>query len=150
RIDAHLYYTFDDARVIVRTLWGARRGSRSSAVGVDEDDTASFDSSSTPIVDRSASAEFSPARGAVASTSTVGVRGALSSRTQPSGRGQPVNRTSRGTAEPGPLRVSRASRWPVEVLPPSCRVRAAGRAYRKRLFSGVLARLYADAAPART
>lgn len=25
RIDAHLYYTFDDARVIVRALWGARR-----------------------------------------------------------------------------------------------------------------------------
>jgi len=25
RVDAHLYYTFDDARVIVRALWGARR-----------------------------------------------------------------------------------------------------------------------------
>ena len=25
RVDAHLYYTFDDARVIVRSLWGARR-----------------------------------------------------------------------------------------------------------------------------
>jgi plasmid stabilization system protein ParE len=25
RIDAHLYYTFDDERVIVRALWGARR-----------------------------------------------------------------------------------------------------------------------------
>ena len=25
RIAAHLYYTFDDARVIVRALWGARR-----------------------------------------------------------------------------------------------------------------------------
>ena len=25
RIDAHLYYTFDDERVLVRALWGARR-----------------------------------------------------------------------------------------------------------------------------
>ena len=25
RIDAHLYYTFDDDRVLVRALWGARR-----------------------------------------------------------------------------------------------------------------------------
>ena len=25
RIAAHLYYTFDDAQVIVRALWGARR-----------------------------------------------------------------------------------------------------------------------------
>ena len=25
RIAAHLYYTFDNARVIVRALWGARR-----------------------------------------------------------------------------------------------------------------------------
>jgi plasmid stabilization system protein ParE len=25
RIDAHLYYTFEDAQVIVRALWGARR-----------------------------------------------------------------------------------------------------------------------------
>ncbi|MGH9420604.1 MAG: hypothetical protein ACRD3J_11560 [Thermoanaerobaculia bacterium] len=25
RVDAHLYYTFDDARVIVRAVWGARR-----------------------------------------------------------------------------------------------------------------------------
>lgn len=25
RVDAHLYYTFDDVRVIVRALWGARR-----------------------------------------------------------------------------------------------------------------------------
>ena len=25
RIDAHLYYTFDDEHVIVRALWGARR-----------------------------------------------------------------------------------------------------------------------------
>ena len=25
KIAAHLYYTFDDARVIVRALWGARR-----------------------------------------------------------------------------------------------------------------------------
>jgi hypothetical protein len=25
RVDAHLYYTFDDARVIVHALWGARR-----------------------------------------------------------------------------------------------------------------------------
>jgi len=26
RIDAHPYYTFDNARVIVRALWGAQRG----------------------------------------------------------------------------------------------------------------------------
>ena len=26
RVDAHLYYTFDDAQVIVRAFWGARRG----------------------------------------------------------------------------------------------------------------------------
>jgi len=26
RVHAHLYDTFDDARVIVRALWGARRG----------------------------------------------------------------------------------------------------------------------------
>ena len=26
RVDAHLYYTFDNARVIIRALWGARRG----------------------------------------------------------------------------------------------------------------------------
>jgi len=25
RVGAHLYYTFDDAQVIVRALWGARR-----------------------------------------------------------------------------------------------------------------------------
>ena len=25
RVAVHLYYTFDDARVIVRALWGARR-----------------------------------------------------------------------------------------------------------------------------
>lgn len=25
RVAAHLYYTFDDARVIIRALWGARR-----------------------------------------------------------------------------------------------------------------------------
>ena len=25
RVDAHLYYTFDDDRVLVRALWGARR-----------------------------------------------------------------------------------------------------------------------------
>jgi plasmid stabilization system protein ParE len=25
RIDAHLYYTLDDDRVLVRALWGARR-----------------------------------------------------------------------------------------------------------------------------
>lgn len=25
KVTAHLYYTFDDARVIVRALWGARR-----------------------------------------------------------------------------------------------------------------------------
>jgi hypothetical protein len=25
KVSAHLYYTFDDARVIVRALWGARR-----------------------------------------------------------------------------------------------------------------------------
>ena len=25
KVAAHLYYTFDDARVIVRALWGARR-----------------------------------------------------------------------------------------------------------------------------
>jgi hypothetical protein len=26
RADVHLYYTFDDTRVIVRAVWGARRG----------------------------------------------------------------------------------------------------------------------------
>jgi hypothetical protein len=26
RVAAHLYYTFDEAEVIVRALWGARRG----------------------------------------------------------------------------------------------------------------------------
>jgi hypothetical protein len=28
RVDAHLYYTFDDTEVIVRALWGARRERR--------------------------------------------------------------------------------------------------------------------------
>ena len=26
KIDCHLYYTFDDEDVIIRALWGARRG----------------------------------------------------------------------------------------------------------------------------
>ena len=26
KIDCHLYYTFDDKHVVVRSLWGARRG----------------------------------------------------------------------------------------------------------------------------
>lgn len=26
KIDSHLYYTYDDERVIIRSLWGARRG----------------------------------------------------------------------------------------------------------------------------
>lgn len=32
KIDCHLYYTYDDERVIIRSLWGARRG-RGPALG---------------------------------------------------------------------------------------------------------------------
>ncbi|HJZ73337.1 MAG TPA: hypothetical protein VKE51_16450 [Vicinamibacterales bacterium] len=80
-------------------------------------------------------------RGSVAPTSAVRARGALSSRTQPSGREQQVNRAVRGAVEPRrPHCPSRAPRWLAEVLSPRCRVRAAESRSSPRSRSGSHAR----------
>jgi hypothetical protein len=82
-------------------------------------------------------------RGTVPPTSAVWVRGALSSRTQPSGLGKQIDSSSCGAAERRRRYcVSRAARRLVEVLSPTRRVRAAaalcenvcsGPAFHKRL-----------------